>query len=325
MAERDESLGHLETFLGDVRQARQALGAAQAALDARSDGLTSEVTAHGGRLHAVAQGLTALLETFQGLHGETQGTLAALAHTADGLAETRLTAVRAALGDTRTRFAAGQGQARELMEAADSEWEHEFSESQASLDALDAQAGDMEAETDHVFTELDARVTATDASLRQTVNQVAAAADTSADYLAQGLEPYLAAAFAALDGHVEREALPFVVDAFADLTRSLMRSFDEYDALIESAAQELMQTTDPLLAETTRETEELQKGTQTQLQRCERDGLDPLDEESTKSIKAMARGEEIAANLPPLLPQLATARDVAERVHELLDVFNPFG
>lgn len=325
MAERDESVGKLDAFLGDVRHARQALGAAQAALDARSDGLTGEVTAHAGRLHAIAQGLTALHETFQALHGETQGTLAALGHAAGRLAETRLTAVSDALGQARMRFAAGQSQARELLESADSEWEQEFSESQASLDALDAQAGDMETETDHVFSDLESRVAATDASLRQTINLVAAAADASADYLAQGLEPYLAAAFAALDGHVEREALPFVVDAFADLTRSLTRSFDEYDALIESAAQELMQTTDPLLAEAVRVTENHQQATQAHRDRCERDGLGPLDEESEKSIRAMTRGEEIAANLPPLLPQLATARDVAERVQELMDVFNPFG
>jgi hypothetical protein len=325
MAERDESLGKLESFLGEARQARQALAAAQAALDARSDGLTAEVTAHAGRLQQVAQGLTALLETFQALHGETQGTLAALAHASSRLTETRLTAVRGALGATRTRFVAGQSQARELMETADSEWEHEFSEAQVSLDALEAQAGDMEAETDHVFSDLETRVHATDAALRETVNQVAAATDTSADYLAQGLEPYLAAAFATLDGHVEREALPFVVDAFADLTRSLTRSFDEYDTLIESAAQELMQTTDPLLAESAREAERLRQSTLSTLERCDRDGLEPLDDESEKSIRAMTRGETIAANLPPLLPQLATARDVAERVHELMDVFNPFG
>ena len=325
MAERDESLAHLESFLADARHARQALAASQTALDARSDGLTSEVTAHAGRLHAVAQGLTALLESFQALHGETQGTLAALGHASSRLADARLGSVRGALGQTRARFAAGQTQARELMEAADAEWEHEFSESQTSLDALDAQAGDLEAETAHVFSELEGRIAATDASLRHTVNEVAAAVDASADYLAQGLEPYLAGAFAALDAHVEREAMPFVVDAFADLNRSLTRSFDEYDALIESASQELEQTTEPLLGRAARDTEQLQQRTDAQLRRCGRDGLDPLDEESAKSIDAMARGETIASNLPPLLPQLATARDVAERVQELMDAFNPFG
>lgn len=325
MAERDESLDKLDTFLGDVRQARHALGAAQAALDARTDALTSDVTSHGTRLQAVAQGLTALLETFQTLHGETQGTLAALAHTAGHLADARLGAVRGALSETRARFVAGQAHAREVLDNADSEWEHEFTESQASIDALDAQAGDMETETDHVFTELETRVAATDAALRQTVNQIAAVADASADYLVQGLEPYLANAFAALDGHVEREALPFVVDAFNDLTRSLTRSFDEYDALIDAATQDLVHSTDPVLAETARDTENLHKSTQNQLQRCERDGLTPIDEETVKSNRAMTRGDEIASNLPPLLPQLATAREVAERVQELMDVFNPFG
>ena len=325
MAERDESVGNLEAFLAEARQARQALGAAQAALDARSDGLTSEVTAHAGRLHAVAQGLTALLESFQALHGETQGTLAALGHASSRLAEERLGGVRSALGETRARFAAGQTHARELLEAADGEWEHEFSESQTSLDALDAQAGDLETESDHVFSELQGRIAATDASLRQTVNHVAAAVDASADYVTQGLEPYLAGAFSSLDSHVDREAMPFVVDAFADLTRSLTRSFDEYDGVIDSAAQDLAQTTEPLLAQAARGTEERHQRTQAQLARCGRDGLDPLDAEAEKSLGAMTHGEAIAANLPPLLPQLATARDVAERVQDLMDAFNPFG
>ncbi len=325
MAERDESVGNLESFLAEARQARQSLGAAQAALDARNDGLTSETTAHAGRLHAISQGLTALLESFQALHGETQGTLAALGHASSRLAEDRLGGLRGALGETRTRFAAGQAHARELLEAADGEWEHEFTESQTSLDALDAQAGDLETESDHVFSDLQARLAATDASLRQTVNHVAAAVDASADYVSQGLEPFVAGAFTSLDGHVEREALPYAVDAFADLTRSLTRSFDEFDGVVESAAQELAQTTEPLLAQAARSTEELHRRTQANLDRCGRDGLDPLDAEAEKSLDAMGRGETIAANLPPLLPQLATARDVAERVQDLMDAFNPFG
>jgi hypothetical protein len=325
MAERDESIGKLESFLGEVRQARDALGAAQGALDARSDGLTGEVTANGVRMQQVAQGLAALLETFQALHAESQGTLAALSHSAGALSESHLTSVRGALSQVKARFVTGQTQARELMETADHEWEQEFTESQHSLDALEAQASDMEAESDQVFTDLEARVAATDNELRQTVNQLAAAADASGDYLAQGLEPYIAAAFAALDGHVEREATPFVMDAFADLARDVTRAFDEYDALIESATQDLVQTTDPLLADAARETEKLQQATQTSNQRCERDGLHPLDDESEKSIRAVARGEEIASQLPPLLPQLATAREVAERVQDLMDVFNPFG
>lgn len=325
MAERDESVGNLEAFLAETRQARQALGAAQAALDARNDGLTSETTAHAGRLHAIAQGLTALLESFQALHGETQGTLAALGHASSRLAEERLGGLRGALGDTRTRFVTGQAHARELLEAADGEWEHEFTESQTSLDALDAQAGDLETESDHVFSELQTRIAATDASLRETVNHVAMVVDASADYVSQGLEHFLAGAFTSLDAHVEREATPFVVDAFADLTRSLTRSFDEYDAVVDSASQDLEQTTEPLLAQAARGTEELHRRTQAHLDRCGRDGLDPLDEETGQSLGAMTRGETIAANLPPLLPQLATARDVAERVQELMDAFNPFG
>ena len=208
MAERDESLAQPRGVPG--RRAPRAPGAGRrpgGARRAAATALTSEVTAHGGRLHAIAQGLAALLETFQALHGETQGTLAALA-------PRRLPAGRApawspcgARSARRARASPpDRRQARELMEAADAEWEHEFSESQASLDALDAQAADLAAESDHVFSELEARVAATDASLRQTVNEVAAAVDASADYLAHGLEPYLAAAFAALDGHVEREA-----------------------------------------------------------------------------------------------------------------------
>ena len=111
------------------------------------------------------------------------------------------------------------------METADHEWEQEFTESQHSLDALEAQASDMEARADQVFTDLEARVAATDNELRQTVNQLARRRGTRpATHLAQGLEPYIAAAFAALDGHVEREATPFVMDAFADLARDVTRA-----------------------------------------------------------------------------------------------------
>ena len=154
---------------------------------------------------------------------------------------------------------------------------------------------------------------------------MAAVVDASADYLAQGLEPYLAAAFVGYNDHLEREATPFVHDAFADASRGITRAFDDYDGVVESASQALEQTTGPLLAESSRGTLQLRDRAQQSLERAQQDGLHPLSEESDLSLRAVTRGDEIVQNLPQLLPQLATARDVADRVQELMDAFNPFG
>jgi predicted nucleic acid-binding Zn-ribbon protein len=321
----DDPVARLSAFLEDVRLARQGLSGSQASLDHRADALTSEVAAAQSRLQVVSQTLASTLETFATLHLDTQGALAALAHAAGVVVERRIADASQSLADARARFAAGQASTRDLLETADAEWEHEFTESQASIDALLAQGEDLAAETERTFVELDARLQATDERLRRTVNEVAAAVDASTDYLAQGLEPYLATAFVAYNDHLEREATPFVQDAFADTARGITRAFDEYDGVVESASQALSQSTEPLLDEATRGTRRLRDAAQESLDRAQQDGLQPLSQESEDSLRAVTRGDEIVQNLPQLLPQLATARDVADRVQDLMDAFNPFG
>lgn len=321
----DDPVGRLEAFLEDVRLARHALGGAQAALDHRADALTSEVSAAAARLQSVTQAMAATLETFATLHLDTQGSLAALAHAAGVLVERRLADASAALGDARARFAAGQSRTRDLLETADAEWEHEFTEAQASVDALEAQSADLAAESERTFGELDARLAATDERLRRTVNDLAAGVEASADYLAQGLDPYLAGAFVEYNDHLEREATPFVHDAFADAARGIVRGFDDYDGAVESASQALVQAAEPAVGDAARAVLRLRDASRQSQDRADQDGLHPLAEESDASLRAVTRGNEIVQNLPPLLPQLATARDVADRVQELMDAFNPFG
>lgn len=323
--EADDPVARLTAFLEDVRLARHALSGSQASLDHRGDALTSEVSSAQARLQVVTHTVAAALETFATLHLDTQGALAALAHAAGVLVERRLADASQALADARARFAAGQASTRELLETADAEWEHEFTESQASIDALLAQGADLAAESERAFAELDARLQATDERLRRTVNEVAAAVDASADYLAQGLEPYLATAFVAYNDHLEREATPFVQDAFADAARGVTRALDEYDGVVESASAALAQSTGPALDAAARGTLRLRDGTRESFDRAQQDGLHPLSLESEDSLRAVTRGDEIVQNLPPLLPQLATARDVADRVQDLMDAFNPFG
>ena len=125
--------------------------------------------------------------------------------------------------------------------------------------------------------------------------------------------------------HLEREATPFVQDAFADVARGITRAFDDYDGVVESASQALVQATGPLLAESSRGTLQMRDRTLQALDRAQHDGLHPLATESDLSLRGATRGDEIVQNLPQLLPQLATARDVADRVQELMDTFNPFG
>jgi len=321
----EDPAARLLAFLEEVRLARQALAGSQAALDHRADALTSEVSSAQTRLQGVSQAMAATLETFSTLHLDTQGALAALAHAAGVLVERRLADASQALADVRARFTTGQASTRDLLEVADAEWEQEFTESQASIDALLAQGDDLAAETERTFSELDTRLQATDERLRRTVNEVAAGVDASADYLAQGLEPYLATAFVAYNDHLEREATPFVQDAFADASRGITRAFDDYDGVVESASQALVRSTEPLLEASTRATRQLRDAAQESVDRAQQDGLHPLSEEAENSLRAVTRGDEIVQNLPQLLPQLATAREVADRVQDMMDAFNPFG
>jgi len=52
--------------------------------------------------------------------------------------------------------------------------------------------------------------------------------------------------------------------------------------------------------------------------------INDLHHETEHCASEMTRGAQICNNYPPIAPTLATAKEVADRVQDMMDMMNPF-
>ena len=102
------------------------------------------------------------------------------------------------------------------------------------------------------------------------------------------------------------------------------RALEDYDALVESVSSDMTSENESLARQCVRsltdalEEREDDRGTSL-------DEMRALLEEGGLCHSSANRGMDIVIQYPPITPLLASAREVADRVQEMMDVFNPFG
>lgn len=318
---RDDSVDRLEAFLALLTTTRGSVAAIQTAIDAENDALVDQVAAGVGRLQGFNQALTALSESFTTAQQDIAGELGTLAYAASIMAEQSLAEARSRLEDAEGRFAAGLEDTRESLDRAAAELAEQYAQAEATVAALEEQLASLQAGEEQAFAELDAGVEERRAVVGQASSDLDAALEGASVYLLEGLEDYLAAAFQALVGGLEYEEQPSLLEAFGDLGRNVMRSLDDCHSVLQSAGEDLIATTDPLLSDAASSAGDLLDKTQAQADRAAEWALQPLSEETTRNIVSMNHGLEITAALPEMVPQLAAARDVAEHVQQMMDAF----
>lgn len=321
---RDEGLSQMEAFVGLLSETRRSLSEGQAALDARADALAGQAQAATGRLHAFDDGVTSLAENFAATAHTAAVELGRLAQVAGELAAHLRGEGADALRHNEERFAAGVEGARARLEEGAGHVGTALAEVEQQADQGEEHTGALLSDQEEGFYELITSVAEADTSFGQADFDLQGALEATTSYVGESLEQYMATVFNAFFDHLENQLPPFLHGLFQDLQQSLHRQLEEYDALVESLSTELVEESDSLLRHATRQL---------------REGLDQRDEDSSRSLSvmrdllqeteqcgsAMSRGSQICSAYQPIAPQLAMAREVADRVQEMMDVFNPFG
>jgi len=321
---QDEGLSHLQTFVALLTETRHSLAERQASFDLHADAPGQQAASSTARLNAFQETVAGLAESFATTSQATASELARLAATATELADHVHGAGADALRASEARFTAAIETTRDSLEQGATQLGEGFAEIEQAIDRGDENAAAVVAEHEEGFLELGTTVAEADSSYSQGDFELQGALDTTAGYLGEALEQYIATVFSGFYDQLQNELPPYITDLLQELGRTLHRSLDDYDGLVESVSGEMtsenesqMKQCESALIEGLHHREDDRGHTLAEMR--------TLLEEGERCRSSAGRGSEICTAYPPLVPMLAMAKEVADRVQEMMDVFNPFG
>jgi ABC-type transporter Mla subunit MlaD len=322
-SQRDEGVSHLEAFVALVAETRHLLGERQAALDARSDALGQQAASAHARLGSFSETVTGLAESFATTAHATGSDLARLAAVATELADHVRGAGAEALHASEARFLAAVQHSHESLQQGAAQLRESYSDLEHAVDRGVEHAAAAMSEHEEHFGDLVNTVAEADTTYSQGDFDLHGVLEATTGYLGEALEQYLATVFGGFYDHLATELPPYITDLLQELARTLHRALDEYDSLVESVSGDLASENEALSTQCVRSLTEALDDREDDRARS-LDEMRSLLEEGEHCHSSANRGSDIVGQYPPITPLLASAREVAERVQELMDVFNPF-
>ncbi|HET8646303.1 MAG TPA: hypothetical protein VFO85_12485, partial [Vicinamibacteria bacterium] len=268
--------------------------------------------------------VTGLAESFATTAQAASADLTRLAVTCSELADHVRGVGAESLRASEARFTSALDTARERLERESAQVAQTLAEVEAALDRGEESAAALVAEQEEGFTELGDTVVESDTNFSQADFDLQGVLHASTAYVGEALEQYMVTVFNAFYDHLQNEVPRYLTDLFQELVRTLHRALDEYDRITESIAGDMA-------SENESESDHCVRGLRNGLEEREEDREASFDvmrlllEETARCRSSADRGSEICAAYPPIVPLLAAAREVADRVQEMMDVFNPFG
>ncbi len=319
----DQGLGDLEAFLTLLRHSRGTIAEFEGNLDSRAGGLADEASRLASHSGALAQTLGSLATNLLAAQQQTAADLGTLVQVAGVTADERLATLRSGLEVARESLRVGFTKAHEQLEVGSAGVRESMTRSLEAADGLEAQLLDLESGADEVVVSCEAEIKTAAAALYESASQAHGTLDLVSEYLAEALTHYASTALQGLVAHLEVEVEPTLTGLLDDLGRNLLALFERLDAVVQRTAEDLTEAGEDALAETTRSLEGLLKNRERDEARTQ-DEVDDLLEENRRAENAVQKGDDTVSALGPLSSQLAAAREVADRVQEMMDVFNPF-
>ena len=321
---QDEGISNLESFVALLTETRHLLGERQATLDARADVLGQQGASAHARLGSFGETVTGLAESFATTSQATGTELARLAAVATELADHVRGAGAEALHASEARFLAAVQSSHDSLEQGAAQVAESFNDLEHAVDRGVEHAAAAMSEHEEHFSDLVNTVAEADTTYSQGDFDLHGVLDATTGYLGEALEQYLATVFGGFYDHLASELPPYITDLLQELARTLHRALDEYDSLVESVSSDMVSESESLSSQCVRSLSE---------------ALDDREDDRGRSLEEMRsllaegehchssanRGSDIVGQYPPITPLLAGAREVAERVQEMMDVFNPFG
>jgi hypothetical protein len=321
---QDEGLSHLESFVALLADTRRSLGERQAALDAGADSLAQQATSATARLQVFQEAVTALAESFATTSHATTADLSRLALTCNDLAEHLRGPDSDALRASEGRFTAAVEHARSTLEHDASRVAQSLADVEGAVDHGDATTATVLSDQEDGFSELAGAVAEADAAFSQADFDLQGVLDTTSSYIGEALEHYLVTVFNGFYDHLQNDLPPYFTDLFQDLGRALHRTLDEYDGQVETISGDMVSENESQAGDAVRGLRSAHDDREDD-RRTSLDEMRTLIEEVERCRSGAGRGAEICSGYPPIVPMLAMAREVADRVQEMMDVFNPFG
>lgn len=321
---RDEGLASLESFVALLTETRRSLGERQAVLDLRADALAQQAAAAPARFNAFAEVVGGLAESFATSSQAASSELARVALTCTEMADHLRGAGAEALRASEARFVAAVEATRAAAELGTARVTQGLAEIEAAIDRGDENVGAAVSDQEEGFIELADAVAAADAGYGQADFDLQGVLEATTAYVGEGLEHYVVTVFGAFYDHLQNDLPRLLTDLFQDLGLTLHRALDEYDGEVESVSG-------AMASENESEAESCVRALRAALDEREEDRerslgeMRALLEEAGRCRASADRGSEVCSAYPPIVSLLAAAREVADRVQEMMDVFNPFG
>jgi hypothetical protein len=321
----EDSVRRLEAFVAQVAAARRHLAAFFPAADAEAESV-SDYTSHlEVRLELAGQTVASITQSLETHHQHALAELGALALAGLQVTEQAVGGARSRLENVDAGFGRGLDHTREDMNRTAGE-----------LTQISGQAGHAALELEEQHTQHGQGLDEVNSALRIGVleagekthaagTESVGSLDAARNYVSEGLEAHLGSAFTVFLGELSERMQPLLADGLGDVGRTVLRCFDELDALVESATTRLADETEPVLRDLASLLEDWTREMGKRMDGSAQEAMRPYNVEVERHIEATRRGHEIATEVAQMVPHLAAARQVADRIQEMLDVMNPFG
>jgi uncharacterized protein YukE len=320
---QDEGLSHLEAFVALLTESRHLLSERQATLDARADVLGQQTASAQARVSSFNETVTGLAESFATTSQATGSDLARLAAVATELGDHVRGAGAEALHASEARFLSAVQHSQEQLDQAARQLIESYSDLEEAVDRGVEHAAAAMSEHEEHFSDLVNTVAEADTTYSQGDFDLHGVLDATTGYLGEALEQYLATVFNGFYDHLTNELPPLVTDLLQELARTLHRALDEYDNMVESVAADMASENEALAGQCVRSLTDARDDREDDRGKS-LDEMRALLEEGALCHSSANRGSDIVTQYPPITPLLASAREVADRVQEMMDVFNPF-
>jgi hypothetical protein len=321
----EENILRLDAFVAEVSTTRRHLAAFLSASEGVADRLADQTALLEGRLEVVGQSVVSLTQSFETHHQHTLTELGALALAGTQVTEHAVGGARGRLEEMEGGFVRGLEHTREDLHRTGQQLAEVAGHAGHAAEELEERQSGHGQVLQEAGGALRSGVLEAGEQTHATGTDVLSTLDAARTHVTEGLEGYLAPSFATFLSDLSERLQPLLADALGEVSRTVLRCLDDLDGLVEASAGRLAEETEPALREVAGRLSDWTRDMSRRLEASGQEAVRPYTIEVERHVGVIRKGQETATELSHLAPHLATARHVADRLQDMMDLMNPFG
>lgn len=310
----------LEELVSELAEARSRIREGEGRIATEADALEQSGEEAVDAVEGFAQAISAGGERLESAREQAEEVLESWGHTLEAAARA-LGELEGDREEAGGRFDSEVDEAGQRLDERLAELSGSFEALAGALDGLAAEADALHAALEEAVSRLEQAVEATGEAADATTEEVEAKAQQAADVVGGDLGPILVDGLTGLVEDVEGQLAPSgnpVAAAEREATALLLASGDEISVLGNQAAEQAVEV---LEAVAPKWESPQSSATATADETVDRKGVE-LFQELDRLMETLGSGVEITGAWGPVLAQLPSTRDMAERVHEAFEAMN---